>query len=150
MEKEVADIKKYIVVILFCFLLTGCKKYDNKREPISVEKIDWQYFTIEGEGDPASFQRIVITSEGNSFRIDRGYFNEFCKLMMDNPNKINTKFEQNTLKIYFRFNEDNPLLTRLYYKVNKKYNGKESIFYVDNSLLPELEKIKVRHVQTDK
>ncbi|MBP0727310.1 hypothetical protein J5Y03_19360 [Bacillus sp. RG28] len=131
-------------MIFICFVLIGCRKYDNIRDPILVEKIDWQYFTKEGKGDPASIQQIRVYSDATKyFRIERLYFQQFSQLMLDNSKKIYKKPKENTMKIYFRFMENNSLLASLYYDVNEKYNGKASTFYVDKSLLPELEKIKI-------
>jgi hypothetical protein len=144
----VISIKKLVFYVLICFLLIGCflllgsRKYDDIRDPISVKKIDWMYFTREGKGDPASFQSIkVYSNDKKYFRIEN--FQQFSKIMLDNQAKIYSEPKENTIKIYLRFREDSPLLAVLYYDVNEKYNGKESTFYLDKSLLPELEEIKI-------
>lgn len=64
---------------------------------------------------------------------------EFCELMLNNPDKIYTEESDSTIKIYVRFNETSGI--NMVY-TEDEYEGKESTFYVDESLLPALEDLQ--------
>ena len=64
---------------------------------------------------------------------------DFCELMLNNPDKIYTEESDSTIKINLRFNETSGI--NMVY-TEDEYEGKESTFYVDESLLPALENLQ--------
>lgn len=116
-------------------------KVDNIREPISMKTNDWNYLAIEG--NEMSVEKIVVYSPGHTFGIDHNNTYLLCKLILENQNKIYENPKDNSIKIYLRFNE--LYVINSLYDIDK-YNGKESTFYVDRSLLNELKKIHYTNI----
>ncbi|WP_088043252.1 hypothetical protein [Bacillus sp. EAC] len=104
------------------------------REPISVSNIEWGYLSTEEE----RMDSITVYSQGHTFGLSSFQTAQFCKLMQENKNNIYKKQNNFSIKVQFRFRE--VYVINSLYKIDK-YNGKESTFYVDKSLIPELKQI---------
>lgn len=136
-------VKTIIAIILAIGILLGGYFYlvydgvkdnnDNTRDPIPVQKIDWNYMAND-----ANFIRIenVRVYNGNNMFDIMAKTQEFCTLMLNNPEKIYSEERSSSIKVYLRFHKEPS--TTMQYTIDK-YNGKECTFYVDKSLLSDLE-----------
>ncbi|WP_339252549.1 hypothetical protein NSQ43_01895 [Sporosarcina sp. FSL W8-0480] len=129
-------IKNLLSILLIGLLLGACSTIDDVRDPISVNEINWEYLS-EG-ANYWRIENIKVHDNANEFDIYTKS-KEFCYLMLKNPDKIYSEETKSSVKIYFRF-EEVSRFSQVYKPV--EYNGKESTFYVDRSLLPELEDIQ--------
>lgn len=109
---------------------------DEIREPISVNTIDWEY--LSWSGNEMRIDSIAVYSPGHNFGLGYERVPAFCRLMLKNNNKIYQKENNHSIKIHIRFAE--AYVINSLYKIDE-YNGKESTFYVDNTLVPALKKI---------
>ncbi|MGE6487449.1 hypothetical protein [Paenisporosarcina sp. NPDC076898] len=128
-------IKNLLTLLLISFLLTACSSADDVRDPISVEEIDWKYLSTDVNS--MNMENVKVYGQ-NEFDIST-MVKEFCVLMLNNPDKIYTDESDSTIKINLRFNETSGI--NMVY-TEDEYEGKESTFYVDESLLPALENLQ--------
>ncbi|MBW9234940.1 hypothetical protein JQK62_22450, partial [Leptospira santarosai] len=96
---------------------------------------NWKY--LYTDVNSMNMENVKVYSQ-NEFEID-AMVKEFCVLMLNNPDKIYTGESDSTIKIYLRFNETSGI--NMVY-TEDEYQGKESTFFVDESLLPALEALQ--------
>ena len=116
-------------------------KIDDIRDPIPGSAIDWSYLVSEDE-TPDRIHVFVVYSPKSKFGIGSSEEKiKLVELMLNNQDKIYDKPNKSSIKTRLIFNEAYVLNTS--YTIDK-YNGKQSTFYVDKSLLPELLKLKLK------
>ncbi|MGB3259390.1 hypothetical protein [Paenisporosarcina sp.] len=125
-------IKNLLTFLLMSILLTACSTADDVRDPLSVEEINWKYLSTDVNS--MNMENVKVYGQ-NEFDIAT-MVKEFCVLMLNNPDKIYANESDSTVKIYLRFNETSGI--NIVY-TEDEYEGKESTFFVDESLLPALE-----------
>lgn len=132
--------KKSIFIIIFLLItITGLyklgffNKVDDVRDPISVNEIDWKYLSDWKNNDRV--ETVVVYSPGHTFGLRHDQSFLFAQLMDKNINKIYKKSNSHSMKIRVVFNEVGVINSL--YKVDK-YNGKQSTFYIDVSLIEDL------------
>ncbi|NRD80971.1 hypothetical protein HPT25_26980 [Bacillus sp. BRMEA1] len=108
----------------------------NQPEPISVKTINWSY--LSQEPNPSRIEYIDVFEKSKKIRLT-GYIGKFCQLMVDHPDKIYPNNKKHTVKIYVKFKK-NSIFNEQYER--DKYDSKESTFYIDDSLLPQIESIE--------
>jgi hypothetical protein len=128
-DMTIKNFYSIIMVSVLVFILMGCSKVDDIREPISCSGIDWKYLATDG--NVIRVESIRVYANDKRLFVKPEKLMDFLSLLNENSGKIYNENSSNTLKIYLKFSEQGSL--SFLYQADK-YDGKECTFYISKEL----------------